>query len=112
MGYGKKNLRPKDKEKVDYGYLLDTQNGWAYGPVSIKGEKHQFFAPTTNFGMFHAAQPRAIHEFWGAAFTQGCPFGGMGGRRGRLFGGEEATKMMKTKAKTMAMTMPAQLLLV
>ena len=73
-----KNLRPEDKEKVDYGYLLDTQNGWAYGPVSIKGEKHQYFAPTTNFGMFHAAQPRAIHEFWGAAFTQGCPFGGMG----------------------------------
>ena len=28
--------------------------------------------------MFHAAQPRAIHECWGAAFAQGCPLGGMG----------------------------------
>ena len=74
---GKKRVQ-KDKEKVDYSYLLGTQNGWEYGPVSIKSEKAQYHVATTNFGMFHAAQPRAIHEFWGAVFTPDCPFSGMG----------------------------------
>ena len=69
---------PQSSDKVQYGYLLDTQNGWAYGPCSIKGNPVQYHAPVTNFGMFHAGQPKVIHDFWGAVFTQGCPFSGMG----------------------------------
>ena len=67
-----------DAGKVNYGYLLDTQNGWEYGPVSIKGQKEQYHVPTTNFGMFHLGQPKLIHDFWGQTFMEGCPFGGMG----------------------------------
>ena len=28
--------------------------------------------------MFHAGQTKVMHDFWGAAFMQDCPFGHMG----------------------------------
>ena len=68
----------RDPQKIDYAYLLEAQNGWAYGPASIKGDKTQYYCRTTQFGMFHMGQSRTIHSFWGSAFVRGCPFAGMG----------------------------------
>ena len=69
---------PMSDRKVAHCYLLNTQNGWSYGPVSIKGEPKQYWSPTTNFGMLHAGQAKVIHDYWGVAFLADCPFGGMG----------------------------------
>ena len=66
----------QNSNKVQHCFLLNTQNGCSYGPVSIQAE--QFFVPTTNFCFFHAGQPKVIHDYWGQAFLQDCPFGGMG----------------------------------
>ena len=72
-GKGKVSPNPN---KVQHCFLLNTQNGCSYGPVSIQAE--QFFVPTTNFAFFHAGQPKVIHDYWGQAFVKDCPFGGMG----------------------------------
>ena len=72
---GKGKVSP-NANKVQHCFLLNTQNGCSYGPVSIQAE--QFFVPTTNFAFFHAGQPKVIHDYWGQAFVKDCPFGGMG----------------------------------
>ena len=66
----------QNSNKVQHCFLLNTQNGCSYSPVSIQAE--QFFVPTTNFCFFHAGQPKVIHDYWGQAFLKDCPFGGMG----------------------------------
>ena len=73
LGKGRVKMDPG---KVAHCYLLNTQNGWSFGPCSVKAE--QYHAPTTNFGMFHAGQATVVHEYWGTVFTAGCPFKGMG----------------------------------
>ena len=57
--------------KVQHCYLQNMHNGLGLGPVSINSE--QVFVPTTNFAMFHAGQPRVIHDYWGH-FPAKLPF--------------------------------------
>ena len=72
-GKGKTQPTPM---KINQAYLQNTQNGQAYGPLSINAE--QFYIPTTNFTYFHAAQPKLVHDYWGQSFFADCPFNGMG----------------------------------
>ena len=63
----------KDPQKIDYAYLLEAQNGWAYGPASIKGDKTQYHCRTTQFGMFHMGQSKTIHDFGGLCVCSRLP---------------------------------------
>ena len=71
-----KSRVPMSDRKIQHCYLLNTQNGWSYGPLSIKSEQH--FVPSTNFAMFHAGQAKVIHDYWGQVYLPGCPFADMG----------------------------------
>ena len=66
-----------DKEKVNFHFLLSTQNGFSYRGTSAQssGQRH---ACSTNFGFFHAGQPKAIHNYWGHVFTPSSPIQGQG----------------------------------
>ena len=64
----------RDREKVNSYSLLGVQNGFAFRGTSNKGQtKLSFHVPVTNFGFFHAAQPKAIHNDWGHVFDPDSP---------------------------------------
>ena len=77
------------KEKVNFHYLLECQNGNDYGPRSIKSCPQQIHIPTTNFGMLLLGQADAVRDFWGQVFRVGSPVRGKGfeGRPLFLFAG-------------------------
>ena len=61
------------KEKVNFHYLLECQNGNDYGPRSIKSRPTQIHVPTTNFGMMLLGQADTVHDFWGQVYRPGSP---------------------------------------
>lgn len=78
--------RQKDAQKVDFHSILSTQNGFGFGPKSLKSKKDkQYHAPRTNFGCFLAGQARAIHEFFGATMTRASRVRGLGFEHRPLF---------------------------
>ena len=80
MGGGRFNPK-RDPEKINFHYILGTQNGFSYGPTSVKSNKEkQYYVNTTQFGFFHCAQPKAVHEYWGHTMRASSPISGQGGR--------------------------------
>ena len=70
--HAKKHAEPS-KDKINFHYLLECQNGNDYGPRSIKSSPVQVHVPTTNFGMLLLGQGDCIHDFWGQVFSPGSP---------------------------------------
>ena len=68
----------KSQQKGDVHQLLETVNGGAFGPTSIKSAKEQVFIRRTNIGWFHMGQPRVVHDFYGQAFEQKGNLRGIG----------------------------------
>ena len=54
--------------KPDLLQTLETQNGLAFGPTSIKNAKQQVYVQRTNLCWYHMGQARVIHDFWGQCF--------------------------------------------
>eukprot|EP00434_Breviolum_minutum_P028258 symbB.v1.2.024998.t1/scaffold2404.1/size80018/2 len=77
------------RDKINFHYLLECQNGNDYGPRSIKSSPVQIHVPTTNFGMLLLGQAECIHDFWGQVYTPGSPVRSKGfeGRPLFLFAG-------------------------
>ena len=77
------------KEKINFHYLLECQNGNEYGPRSIKSCPSQIHVSTTNFGMLLLGQADTVHDFWGQVFRPGSPIRSKGfeGRPLFLFAG-------------------------
>ena len=86
--HAKRRANP-DKEKVNFHYLLECQNGNDYGPRSMKSRSQQIHVPTTNFGMMLLGQADAVHDFWGQVYSPGSPVRNKGfeGRPLFLFAG-------------------------
>lgn len=77
------------KDKINFHYLLECQNGNDYGPRSIKSCPEQLHVATTNFGMLLLGQADTVHDFWGQVFRAGSPIRNKGfeGRPLFLFAG-------------------------
>ena len=77
------------KDKINFHYLLECQNGNDYGPRSIKSCPQQLHVATTNFGMLLLGQADTVHDFWGQVFRAGSPIRNKGfeGRPLFLFAG-------------------------
>ena len=70
--------RAKDPQKLNFLDVLETQNGGQFGPISIKGQKTQYYVESTNLATFLLGQPKCAHFFWGQVFTAESPFRGQG----------------------------------
>ena len=57
------------KEKINFHYLLECQNGNDYGPRSIKSNPVRIHVPITNFVFLLLGQADCVHDF-GAMFSR------------------------------------------